>query len=386
MRPLLLVSSVFSLVLGGAAVGCSSNGGGGGSGGGTGGGSTADCSEYVAVGTEAVCPFLCPISNQDFCASVGVTPNCDDVRVQASVDVCGVGVPKPAVGNDLIELERSSNVDEFSGTGAPNLGCYSQSGFPSAPGTPQMVTMEGTAKVFSNGCESKNLEITVFEVIRDGSADDGMPGAMLGTTVMTDADCTMAGVPEDNDDCTDPKYNGQRWECTYSYPNVPTETELLIVSEGTGWAPLYEYNVYLANDDIVGGVVQKDVRALAQDDYQLIPQTAIGKNIESGNGAIGGEVHDCDDVRLINAIVDIDKSRVLTYFTDDEVSPLPDVSATSTSTLGLYSALDVKPGPVYVAAAGVLDGKLVGAGFFKARVFAGAVTSVTFRGLRPFQL
>ena len=85
-------------------------------------------------------------------------------------------------------------------------------------------------------------------------------------------------------------------------------------------------------------------------------------------------------------VTSADKANVLSYFTDDEVKPLPDKDAQATSSLGLYSLLDVSPGPVNVAAAGVLDGKLVGVGFFKARVFAGAVTSVTFRGLRPFQL
>jgi hypothetical protein len=137
---------------------------------------------------------------------------------------------------------------------------------------------------------------------------------------------------------------------------------------------------------VVDGRWTKDVRARAQDDYTLIPQTAMGKTMEPGRGAIGGEVHDCGDVRLINAIVGSDKAAVLTYFTDDELKPLPDVSAKATSTLGLYSLLDVSEGPVHVAAAGVQDGKLVGVGFFKARVFANSVTSVTFRGLRPFQL
>ena len=87
-----------------------------------------------------------------------------------------------------------------------------------------------------------------------------------------------------------------------------------------------------------------------------------------------------------DAVVDLDQSRVLTYFTDDETTPLPDIDANATSTLGLYAALDVAPGPVNIAAAGVLDGQVVGVGFFKARVFADSVTSVTFRGLRPFQL
>ncbi len=113
----------------------------------------------------------------------------------------------------------------------------------------------------------------------------------------------------------------------------------------------------------------------------------MGKNITPGHGALAGEVHDCDDVRLINAVADVDVPKfVTTYFTDNEDNPLPDTAAKATSTLALYSAVDIAPGPVVVGAAGVIDGKLVGVGFFRARVFADAVTWVTFRGLRPFQL
>lgn len=369
--------------LGAIAVGCGSSGGGGGAG----GGSTTDCSVYGETGTSPSCDTLCAVANEEFCAGIATTPNCDDLRPSAYLDVCGVPIEEPS-GNTAAPkaLARSSNVDEFAGSGSPDLSCYTSAGFPDPPGTPQMVTMQGIAKIFSHGCESRNLEVTVFEVIRDGSSDDGMPGAMVGSTVMTADDCTVEGVPEDNEDCTDAKFNEQRWECRYTYPDVPTETELLVVTEGTGWAPLYEYNLYIPNDEVVDGAYEKDIRALAQDDYQLIPQTAMGKNIEPGNGAIGGEVHDCGDVRLINALVDIDRPRVLTYFTDDEIAPLPDVDADATSTLGLYAALDVPPGPVNVAAVGYLDGQLVGAGFIKARVFANAVTSVTFRGMRPYQL
>lgn len=369
--------------LGAIAVGCD----GGGGGGGAGGAAAADCSAFDAVGEAPSCESLCSVANEEFCGGVATSPDCSDLRPGAVVDVCGVALQEPSLGGDLIELDRSPNVEEFAGSGAPDLSCYSPSGFPDAPGTSEMVTMQGIAKIFSHGCESKNLEISVFEVIRDGSADDGKPGAMVGSTVMTDEDCTVAGVPEDNEDCTDAKFAEQRWECRYTYPDVPTETELMVVTEGQGWAPLYEYNLYIPNDEVVDGAYEKDVRALAQDDYQLIPQTAMGKNIEAGNGAIGGEVHDCGDVRLINAIVDIDQPRaLLSYFTDDETAPLPDVNAKATGTLGLYAALDVPPGPFNIAAAGVIDGQLVGVGFFKARVFANAVTSVTFRGLRPFQL
>lgn len=345
-------------------------------------GATADCTDFAAIGESPSCDNLCSVSNESFCGENGATPDCASLRPGSLVDVCGVPLPAPTVGDGIVEMARSSNVDEFAGSGPPDLSCFEPGGFPAAPGTPEMATFSGITKVFSHGCDTADVTIEAFTVVRDGSANDGMPGTMVASAV-TDADCTVAGAQEENEDCTE--YDGIRWECRYTLENVPTETELMIVTSGTGWAKLYEYNVYASNAEVVDGVFEKDIRAIVQDDYNVIPQTAIGKSMEPGNGALGGEVHDCGDVRLTNALVDVDVDRELTYFTDNELTPLPNKGAKATSTLGLYAALDVREGPITVAAGGVVDGALVGAGIFRARIFPNSVTSVTFRGLRPFQ-
>ncbi len=43
-------------------------------------------------------------------------------------------------------------------------------------------------------------------------------------------------------------------------------------------------------------------------------------------------------------------------------------------------------GPVDIAAIGRYEGQTVSLGWYRARVFAGAVTSLSLRGLRPHQL
>ena len=90
-------------------------------------------------------------------------------------------------------------------------------------------------------------------------------------------------------------------------------------------------------------------------------------------------------MRLQNALVDVTSSRkALTYFGDDEAHPLPDLSGKGTSTLGLYAAIDLAAGPVAIAAAGKdKNGKMVGLGFLRVRVYPDAVTAVTFRGMNP---
>ena len=214
---------------------------------------------------------------------------------------------------------------------------------------------------------------------------DGRLGAAIGEGVVTPATCVNVGEPSEADNCD------TRWECEYTYEGVPTETELAIRTEnGPGtqlWAPLVQYNIFISNDEVVGGEYEQNVRALAEPDYSVIPQTATGAPITPGNGAVAGEVHDCGDVRLVNAVADIDKPHVITtYFTSDEDNPLPDQGARATSILGLYAALDVPEGPVTVAAGGFVDGKFVTLGRHRAWVYPDTVTSVTFKGLRPYQV
>jgi len=223
-------------------------------------------------------------------------------------------------------------------------------------------------------------------VIRDGSANDGKLGDPIGAPVTTVADCTDVGELSDVEDC-----QGVRWECSYTYAGVPTETELAIKTEsadgGDKWAPLVQYNIYIPNAEVMAGSWDHNVRALATPDYSVIPSTAIGKPITPGNGAVAGEVHDCGDVRLLNATAGIDRPKAnLTYFTSDEDAPLPDLEASSTSKLGLYAALDVPQGQVNVGALGLVGGQTVSLGRHTVWVYPDTVTSVTFRGLRPYQV
>jgi hypothetical protein len=345
---------------------CGGNGTGGGGNGGSGGGTG---------GSGAQCPDnLAPIANADYCKAQATDVNCSVITAQQKYDSCGVGLKEPPAA-----LLRSSKVKEYAGTGAPQTSCFDAANYPAKPGTPQTVTVKGTAVIFSHGCASSDLTIELHKVVR-GGADDGNVGDLLGTAVVTDADCSLTGVASVEESC-DPS----RFECVYEYPGVPTETELLIKTSGAQWAELYDYNIFIRNEQVKAGVWTHDVRALAADDYGVISQAAIGAPITGGHGAIAGEVHDCGDVRLVNAVIDVNTSRkALTYFGNDEAHPLPDLSGKGTSTLGLYAALDIDAGPVTISAAGKdKDGKMVGLGFLRVRVFPDAVTAVTFRGMNP---
>ncbi|MFO0761011.1 MAG: hypothetical protein U0359_31325 [Byssovorax sp.] len=329
--------------------------------------------------TGGTCPDnLVKAEHQEFCEGGAPAVNCDLVTGQYTDQICGVALKTPED-----ELKRSATVKEYAGSGPPKISCFDPASYPAKPDTAnsQKVQVSGIAKIFSHGCESKNLKIEIFTVKRGGGADDGMPDQLVGNALTTSSDCKVNGVESEEMDC------GKRYECNYIYNGVPTETELMIKTSGDLWASLYDYNVYIPNAEVMNGVYKHDVRALASDDYNVISQAAIGVPVTSGHGAIAGEVHDCGDVRLQNATVEVDQQRkIMTYFTSDEDHPLPDTAARATSILGLYAAIDVNPGPVTVAAMGKVDGKNVTVGYFKLQVFPDSVSAVTFRGLRPFQV
>jgi hypothetical protein len=328
----------------------------------------------TSTGGPACPESLAKVPNSEFCAKDAISPiNCDGVTDAYTKEVCGVPLK-----DSTADLKRSASVKEFGGSGPPKVGCFAPSGYPakSDPTKSKNVQLTGTVKIFSHGCESKLVKIEVFEVNPDGTK-----GAAVGNALTTAANCQMNGVATTNTDC------GMRYECNYIYAGVPTDKELVVKTSGDLWAELYEYNVYIDDAAVMNGGYKHDLRALASDDYNVISQAAIGAPITAGNGAVAGEVHDCGDVRLSNATVDIDKpKKVLTYFTSAEDHPLPDMAARATSTLGLYAALDVPPGPITVAAMGQLSGAKTAVGFHKAQVFPNAVTVVTFRGVEPFQV
>lgn len=327
-----------------------------------------------------------------------------------TVATCGVCVTPPG----RIEPMERTHCDatrrrEFCQTAAqvrrPNWSCYAPGGAP-APATSERVTLWGPVKVFGNGGDSQRIRVTVHRV-----GADGMPGETLGTAV-SDLAHPAAGT-EDVYSPSGDQVTFTRRLGGYEIANVPTETELLVVTEGDAADPIatgnfshrvYDYNVLLRNTEInaeaapmgVGGErrVRFTPRVISNADWSSIPSTSgLTSGITPGRGAVAGEVHDCDDVRIANASVASNPGRSwdgpVVYFSENDTNPLPDISRENrgTSILGTYALLDMDPGPVAVAALGYDDDRqtLVHAGSFRARVFPGAITVVTLRGLRPWQ-
>ena len=362
-------------------------------------------------------------ANDEFCAGSCVgTPTC----ANRPVDSCCVMVGEPGNSASSKYLVRTTDTTEYADpNGAPpDLKCFDPEGYPTQPAaSSKTVKLTGVLRPFSNGgcgkydlintegtgwcaagssCPSAashgGVKIEVYSVKRTGDpATDGSLGQLIGSTIEATDSMTLVETTV-KDSCVDKI----RFDREYEYADVPMNTELVIKTYGPGWSPLYTYNVYVHEGDpdydASAGTYTYKIRALAEDDYGTIPTAAIGKTVTDGNGIIGGEVHDCGNVRLQFARVDVSQNRVaLEYFNDSEDDPLPEGSRREIGTgkTALYSAFDVKGGGsagtfTRVAGTGLVPGgekdKLVSLGYFDVRVFPNSVTSVTLRGLRPFQL
>jgi hypothetical protein len=395
-----LVGGLFTL-LALSSFACSSDDNKGG--GGSGGGASAD---YENNG-PGVCPGKFRPANDTFCydTCVGAAP-CDNAS-KKPVDSCCVMINEPGKVSSDPYLKRTTNTKEYADpSGAPpNLKCFDPATYPAQPpagGSSKTGSLKGILKVFANGgCTETDMDgvkIEVYTVKRTGDpATDGTLDQLVGAPLVIGT--ANAVVAEDvKNKCVD----GTRYNREYEYPNVPMYTELVVKTTGTGWTPFYAYNVYISESDpdfdSASQSLDYTVRVIAEDDFATIPTVAIGSTITPGNAAIGGEVHDCDNIRLQNAQVDVSLGRKgLYYFNADEDNPLPDGSLkdSGTGVTALYSALDV---PVTgadgtfarIAGTGLIqDGdkdKLVSLGYYDVRAYPDSVTSVSLRGLRPFQV
>jgi hypothetical protein len=328
---------------------------------------------------------------------------------------------------------------DTSGTAAPNLSCLGQSG--PTPGTaPATVTLTGFVHVFSSGPDSNNVKIQVFDaktVTANDPANQPTIGALTAmldpaTQRACDADAAkgcsiplangcalplcndgLGGRADDHKYCRD---NGAgcecsdrlRWESRYSIPNIPTNTKLVIRVTGpsgasdTNWATTVSFNIFLSTNDRACTSVsdtdcldksdaanpkyQLNVSALSASDYTNIPViSGLSGGITSGEGGVAGEVHDCDNIRVDNVeVVTTPLADRLTYFNGNPIMTLPDASraAVGTDRLGLFAALNEKPGAVHVEAGGetAAGGALTSFGTIDAFVYANAVTIVNVNG------
>jgi hypothetical protein len=325
---------------------------------------------------------------------------------------------------------------------ALNLACLATPAMPK-PG-PATVTATGFVHVFSSGPDSKGISVAFYDAAPLLAGMDiaaATPIAQL-SSVMLDPTTQRACDSDPKNGCALPSTTGcalpicndglmgrtdsdkycrdngagstscndrLRWEARYTIPNIPTNKQLVVRTSGPNgqpdqtWASLVTWNVYLAtgdhactsnqdNDcidvsDAANPKYQLNVNALSKSDYVNIPTTAgLSGGIAAGEGAVAGEIHDCDNIRVENAVVgETPQAERSSYFNGNPIMTLPDSSRLATDRLGLYTALNLKPGKVHVVAAGLLQtgAALTSFGTFDGFVYADTVSVINVNGGKP---
>lgn len=353
-------------------------------------GGAGNCAQDISVGWSnyALCAAGTGGSLGASCPPVTPAPMCIETKPVAA---CCAWVQDPK--NELARAPSSlHNYGAPSGNTTVDLSCVDS---PPTPGASQTVTLTGYLKVFVGAdVDSAGVKVEVYQEDLSGG-QVGKLGALVGTAVTTDTNSPsrvntwLSGCPTDG--CI---------ERQFTYPNVPTETPLIIHTSDANnagkWYDFYDYNVYVSNASLQSGdagaqTASYDTTAVGTTDPGTVT-SVIGTSVSSAKGLLAGEVHDCGDVRLSGATVntDVKGETDMFYFGDDETNPLPDLQRVpegyGTSQLGLFGALNFSPGtPIHISAVGLQNGQRKLVGEYTVQVYAGAVTGLSIRGRRPYQ-
>jgi hypothetical protein len=347
---------------------CSSGGSSSGSSGTTSSGGAA-CDSAPKVEKDAYCE-TCTMS-------ASATPN--QCKPPRTVNACCAWVAAPTQ-----TLSRGTGLNRFSSSDPGiQLGCLDD---PGTVGTPKTVTLKGFVRLFSSGNDSTGVKIEIFK-----EGDGGALGELVGSPVTTTNDDQNVKKEDWLKKCPE----GGCIFRGYTYPSVPTETRLIVktsdASGGQQWAVLYDYNVFFPNAAVESGdVVSYEPSVVAATDINTVASAAGGFTVKQDKGLLAGEVHDCGDVRLSGATVDIDAAHEadMFYFGENESDPLPDKTRNSlgTSKLGLFGTLNVATGvPIRISAVGKSGDQTILLGTYTVQTFPGAVTALRLRGRRPWQ-
>ena len=337
-------------------------------GGGGGGGGGGDCAQPVTVDKDAYCESCTPAAN-------AVPAACKAPR---TVNACCTWVQPPSQ-----PLARGTGLNRYS-TNDPtvDLACLDA---PAAQGASQTITLKGHVRLFSSGGDSKGAKIEIFKQNEDGSL-----GELVGSAVTSSDSDANVKTETFLKKCPD-------GGCTlraYEYAGVPTETRLIVkTSDAAGggqWAELYDYDIYFSSAEVKDGSIDYEPSVVAATDINTVASAAGGFTVKQDKGLLAGEVHDCGDIRLSGATVDMDAAHEadMFYFGENESDPLPDKSrgALGTSKLGLFGTLNVTTGvPIRISAVGKQGDATILLGTTTVQTFPGAVTALRLRGRRPWQ-
>lgn len=344
-------------------------------------GNTGSATPAGSSGGGGACATAPKVEKDAYCESCTVSPTAQPATCKAprTVSACCTWVAPPKNN-----VARGTGLHRYSTDDATvNLGCLDT---PPVAGESKVITLTGNVRLFSSGGDSKDVKIEIFEENADGSL-----GAAVGTPVVTTDSDEGVKIEDFLEKCPDGGCKLRK----YTYANVPTEKRLIVKTSDAGagstWAALYDYGIYFFTSEVLtDNTINYEPSVVAATDINTVASAAGGFSPNQDKGMLAGEVHDCADIRLSGATVDIDAAHEgdMFYFGDNETNPLPDRTRSNegTSKLGLFGTLNVTTGvPIRISAIGNYNGQTVLLGTHTVQTFKGAVTALRLRGRRPWQ-
>lgn len=165
----------------------------------------------------------------------------------------------------------------------------------------------------------------------------------------------------------------------FAIKDVPTNELLVIKTTGSNLVPTIQYGIWAPADKVKDGRYKRRAFVITVLSKGLIPPSAGIQRIAKGNGAIAGEIHDCNDDIIQNARTSFNlMGQKLAYF--DPETDRPDPQLNETTKNGIYSFLNIKiPGDSAINMRAMVKsgGKDVQIANFNARLFPDSITILT---------
>jgi hypothetical protein len=306
-----------------------------------------------------------------------------------SGDVCDVSGLELAVPEEV-----STTVDGEE----PDRSCIEN---PVQVGAPIDLVVEGCVDIFGVGKTAvAGLEVAMFAADADPKV-----GTPLATGIVGVGD-QAATLDCGGDDADQPACRALSCDSKGFYrltSPVPSNTPLTMRMTHptvTTVVDTYIWGLVFLDTLATDGVYTYNAALIYSSTYSSIP-TLSGRQIEGsqdpndgrGRGVIAGEIHDCSDVIVGNAVVgmsNFDKSTMSIVYFDGEEDPNPDPRRASTASDGLYAILNVPSDEEHTVTAGVRDPACTGGdcqclslGERTVKAYADSVSIVTLRGDFP---
>jgi hypothetical protein len=281
---------------------------------------------------------------------------------------------------------------------SPDLSCI---GNPVQVAASTPLTLQGCVDIFGVGDKARaGTEVALFDAATDPKS--GTPLATGTVAVSNQAgglDCT--GTDAEAPACRALDCDSEGFYRLDS--PVPSNTPLTMrIKHPTDDTVIdtYLWGLVLLDGLAENGVYEYEAALIYSSTYSSIP-TLSGRQIEGnqnlndgvGRGVIAGEVHDCTDTIVGNAVVGMsgfDSSLMSIVYFNGEDDPNPDPVRTSTASDGLYAILNVVSDVEQTVVAGVRDPACTGEdctclslGQRTVKAYADSVSIVTLRGDFP---